>query len=424
MPTVELRLPALHAGQHAVRTPGYRYRLIRCGRRWGKTVLAAVMCIEVALGVAPWHHRCHATDGTPTPGVAWWVPPSYPVARIGWRVLRGIARTLARAGVAVEVRESDREITFPNGGRIVVRSADSPAGLRGDGIDFVVIEEAALVPARAWHEDLRPALADRQGEAMFITTPRGYNWVWELEEAAGDRWLVHHAPTSENPHIPPGEIEEMRAAMGPLEFAQEVLAEYVDDGTNPFRSDWFRYYWWVEVDGVRVVQSPDRARTWTTDQLSRFLVADLAVSTKQSADYTVVAACGVSPDGDLIVLDVARGHIPGPELVPLLRRMAERWDPLFVGLEDVGYQRTAIQHATAAGLPVRALKADTDKVTRSLPLQARMQAGTVWFPHDAPWLRDAETELVSFPSGAHDDIVDALAYAARETMRLPTYAVY
>ena len=85
-------------------------------------------------------------------------------------------------------------------------------------------------------------------------------------------------------------------------------------------------------------------------------------------------------------------------------------------IEKAGYQLAIVQMAQREGLPVRELLADRDKLARALPLGARMEAGHVWFPRDAPWLSVLERELLAFTGGQqaeHDDQVDALAYAVR-----------
>lgn len=440
MATITVDLPALHAGQRAVRQPGHRFRILRCGRRWGKTVLAAIMCIEVALGIAPWHHRCNNKSGTPQPGRAWWVPPTYKLARIGWRVLNGLARALQKAGLPVEILKGDMTIVFPGGGEVVVRSADSPAGLRGDGLDFVVVEEAAYVAPDAWHEALRPALADRKGEALFITTPAGFNWFWELEQTAVSLgWLVIHQPTSANPHIAPDEIDDMRAEMGSLAFTQEVMAEYVADGTNPFSPSWFKHYRLTHqpeagsstdpASGWYVTSPPSESgetRTYHLADLPRFVTVDPAISMKTTADYTVIATVALTPHGDLVVVDIDRDRIPSPDLVQRIRASMERWGASWCAIESVAYQTSIVEHALRAGLPARPLKADRDKLTRAQPLIVKTEAGKVWFRHDADWLRPLELELTAFRGlgdDAHDDQVDALAYAAIESMRIPDYAV-
>ena len=62
--------------------------------------------------------------------------------------------------------------------------------------------------------------------------------------------------------------------------------------------------------------------------------------------------------------------------------------------------------------PIEVMKPLTDKMVRARPLQGRMQQGRVWFKKDASWAPEMETELLRFPSGVHDDIVDALAWSA------------
>ena len=90
----------------------------------------------------------------------------------------------------------------------------------------------------------------------------------------------------------------------------------------------------------------------------------------------------------------------------------QRHDLRVAHIESSGFQLALVQEARRDGLAVKELRADRDKVARSLPLEARMEHGGVWFPKDAAWLPDLQRELLSFPVGSHDDQVDALAYAA------------
>ena len=77
----------------------------------------------------------------------------------------------------------------------------------------------------------------------------------------------------------------------------------------------------------------------------------------------------------------------------------------------------ARDEAERRGLTIRALKASGNKIIRSQAAQIRMEAGTVYFPSEAKWLADLESELSLFPTGPHDDQVDALSYAARWAQR-------
>jgi predicted phage terminase large subunit-like protein len=138
------------------------------------------------------------------------------------------------------------------------------------------------------------------------------------------------------------------------------------------------------------------------------------VSQKQTADYTVVAVWGVTPNRDLLLLHRVRKRIAGPDQVPLLRKLYEEWKPDTIGIESVAYQISVVQAARRDGLPVVELKPDKDKVSRSLTAAARLEGGNVWWPKGAPWLDEWESELLLFPNSRHDDQVDALSYAALE----------
>ena len=81
-------------------------------------------------------------------------------------------------------REKQMRIDLPGGGSITVKSADDPDSLRGVGLDGLVFDEAAFARREAWVNGLRPALADRQGWAVFLSTPCGQNWLHDLFVAA------------------------------------------------------------------------------------------------------------------------------------------------------------------------------------------------------------------------------------------------
>ena len=79
-----------------------------------------------------------------------------------WRNLKHSLR-----GAWLEKNENERRIVLPGGGSITVKSADNPDSLRGAGLDGVVMDEASFMAREAWTEGIRPALADRQGWAIF-----------------------------------------------------------------------------------------------------------------------------------------------------------------------------------------------------------------------------------------------------------------
>ena len=154
-------LPELHPSQLVIAQHPARFKVICCGRRWGKTILGIVLCISAAL----------------RGGRVWWVAPAYKEALEGWEYLR-------RLVVGVTYERSELVARFPGGGSIQIRTGDNPDALRGAGLDGVVLDEAAVMKREAWELALRPALVDRQGWAVFISTPQHFNWFYDLYAAA------------------------------------------------------------------------------------------------------------------------------------------------------------------------------------------------------------------------------------------------
>lgn len=191
---------------------------------------------------------------------------------------------------------------------------------------------------------------------------------------------------------------------------------------NLFRKADLRYWQRVGPDptrhgdlgGARVRLGMDGELRYLND-MRRFLTVDLAASTRTSADWTVAAVWGITGDGLLILLDQARDRIEETDHFALVRPLSERWAAPDVYIEKGFIGSTLVIDATRAGLRVRPLTPDKDKVTRAIPAANRVKAHRVWFPGEdvAGWLGDWIAELAEFPSGEHDDRVDCLAYAAR-----------
>ena len=134
--------------------------------------------------------------------------------------------------------EVERMIVMPNGGSVQVRSADDPDSLRGEGLDFVVMDECAFMKEVAWTEAIRPALSDRQGRALFISTPKGRNWFWKLYQRCGydSEWQAWKYPTVANPYIEPAEVDAAKDELPELIFEQEYLAEFLENEGAVFRN--------------------------------------------------------------------------------------------------------------------------------------------------------------------------------------------
>lgn len=394
-----IRLPRPLPHQLDVLRHPARKKVVVCGRRWGKTTAGLLASVE---GHGP---RGGGLRGALEGGTVWWVAPSFPISSLIWRDLKRALRD-----GWVEKSENERRITLPGGGSVTVKSADNPDSLRGVGLDGVVMDEAAFMRAEAWAEGIRPALADQRGWALFLTTPCGMNWLYDVWRAAetAPGWARWQRPTSDNPKIDPEELAAARAELGAYAFGQEFEAAFLAPEAGVFKAEWFasRY----DRRGAGVFELPDGRQVALSD-LTRFATVDLAASTKTSADYSVVGVFGVTDDGKMLVLHVDRARREGPDLVPAIARVREAWGVETVWVERVGFQLAIVQEARRAGLPVRELSADRDKLSRALPATAAFEGGRLLLPRHAPWLADLETELLAFPNGSHDDQVDVIAYA-------------
>ena len=300
------------------------------------------------------------------------------------------------------------EVKFPQtGGSIAVRSADTPHRLRGEGLDFLVMDEAAFVKPDVWQQVLRPTLTERKGGALFISTPMGMNnWFYELWEMAEGRddWERFQFPSWSNPLVDKEEVEQAKTEVGSIVYAQEYLAEFVEAGQGLLKPEWLRYF--KEKNG-RYFTGTENVEL---SECTRFCTVDLATSIDEKADYTVIASCAVTPQGKILVLDVYRDRMQAPDIIPRIRQKMEEYDLQWVGMERVGFQLSLIQFAKREGLAVKELKADKDKISRAMPLAARMESGDIYFRQGAMWLPEVERELMTFPVGHHDDIVDAISY--------------
>lgn len=211
-----ITLPPLHASQQTIAKDTARFKVVTCGRRWGKTLLAMTMLLRDALkGKRLWH-----------------VAPSYKQTLEGWDYLQRLVVQMPR-GIAT-VKVSELMVTFAGGGSIQMRTADNPDNLRGAGLDGVVLDEAADIKPEAWDLVLRPALADKQGWAMFIGTPKHFNWFFDLfERGQSDEypdWASWQKPTWDNPFIKQEEIDAARKDMEPGDFEQEFAASFTAIG--------------------------------------------------------------------------------------------------------------------------------------------------------------------------------------------------
>ena len=143
---------------------------------------------------------------------------------------------------------------------------------------------------------------------------------------------------------------------------------------------------------------------------SIFAVCDLATTTKETSDYTVIIVFAVTPNQQILILDVVRKKFEASQHLEIITDIYNKFKPIEIGIEAVQYQIALVQMARKNGIPVKELRPDKDKVSRALPMTTLLENEKVFFLNDANWLYDFEEELLNFPNAKHDDQVDAFAY--------------
>ena len=312
--------------------------------------------------------------------------------------------------------------------------------ITGRGADLLIIDDPVKSAEDAQSESMSRRLWDwyrstartrlEPGGAVVIVMTRWHEADLAgrlIADPNGEEWTVLNLPALAEDDDPlgrePGEaLWPERFSVEDLEATKRALGTYLWsalyqghpaplDG-DVFRKSWFRY--WTDAEGHYRL---DSGKLLKPAECRRFITVDLAISQKQSADYTVASVWAVGPGKDLLLLDRIRDRIPGPGQVPMLRRLYEEWKPDTIGIESVAFQLVVIQEARKAGLPVRELRPDRDKVSRALVAAARLEGGNVFWPRHASWLGEWEAELLLFPNARHDDQVDTLSYAALEVSK-------
>ena len=404
MPTIQVPAPLDH--QIEVLQADARFKVVVCGRRWGKSVLGL---IAVLTGHGPGRKFKGAIDGK----VGMWVAPIAEQAADIWRALKASLR-----GAWVEKNEVSKRIVLPGGGIISVRSADNPDSLRGVGLDFLVIDEAATVAEEAWTEVLRATLADKRGWVVFIGTPKGQgNWFYDLYERAASQgnWARWQRPSADNPKMTPEELQSIQAATSNYVWQQEYLAEFVSPGIGLFKRIHAKRY---RIECEEYVFDDESHYRW--QDMTRFATVDTATSLKTSADFSAIAVWGADSRGRLSLLDLDLRRMEGPEIMRSIVAMCEQWE-CFAFVEVNSTSKHLLSFMQSERIPFRELDPGAqDKWNRAQEAAGMWEKGKIVIPEStAGWRRDFlgafERQVFGFSpnSEGHDDAVDCMAYAAR-----------
>jgi len=191
-----------------------RFRVLVAGRRFGKSYLS---CVELLKGAIA------------KPGETYfYCAPTYRMAKdIAWKTLK---KLVPKQWIKSK-NETDLKIELVNESTIELKGTENAMALRGRSLSGVVLDEAAFMDREVWSEVIRPALADKQGWALFISTPDGTaSWFYDLwcyvpEDESGD-WKRWSFTTIEGGNVPKEEVEAARGQLDNRTFRQEFEASF------------------------------------------------------------------------------------------------------------------------------------------------------------------------------------------------------
>lgn len=377
---VRIELRARHAGQERMLKESRRFNVAMCGRRFGKTEFGLDVAIEAALAGK----------------LVGWMAPSYKILAPSWDAL---VKVLMQVPSATK-NELQKVIKLPNGGAIECWSLDGEDPARSRKFHVLIVDEAGLVNRLAylWHNALRATLADYEGSAWFLGTPKGvgdFSAFYALGQGAGHdpEWASWRMPTSENPFIAASEIDAMRRTMPDLSFRQEILAEPIDAGEHP-----------IGVDHIAACVGP----------LSTNPVVCWGVDLARSVDFTV--AIGLDRDGKVASVD----RWKSPWGVTRTRLIGLLGTSTITHIDSTGVGDPIVEDLQRAGVRcVGVVFTAREKQHMVEGLIAAIQQRKIQFPDG--WLRGeldsmeaTKTQVgtrYAAPEGLNDDGIMALALA-------------
>ena len=216
---VLLTLPEPHKGQLEVFNSQVRFKILCCGRRWGKSLLCSLLALVDML------------DGKQVA----YISPTHDLNRLFFKqILQYIPQQIITAD-----NKSELNIELSTGGSLKFFSAESYDQFRGRSFDLAIIDESAYINdlKEAWNSAIRPTLTDRKGKAIFVSTPRGKNYFHALYQEAQygkPNWAAWAFSTYDNPYIDKAEIDEAKENLPKEIFDQEYMAIPSENSGSPF----------------------------------------------------------------------------------------------------------------------------------------------------------------------------------------------
>lgn len=294
------------------------------------------------------------------------------------------------------------------GGIIEVWSLTNEDAGRGRKYQRVVIDEAAMVAnlMHTWNAAIRPTLMDLAGDAWFLSTPKGRNAFWTFYQwgidAERTEWAAWQMPTSANPYIPTGEIEASRLTLPERIFAQEVMAEFIDDAGGVFR---------------KVMNAVADCWQDTPEPGHEYV---FGVDWGRHNDFTVITVLDTTTKS---VVHIDRfTQIDYAIQTGRLKALAQTFDPVQIIAELNSMGEPLVEQLISDGLPMSGFQTtNASKEEAIRALEGAFERGEIRIPNERVLISELQAYeqnkttsgryTFSAPEGMHDDTVMSLALA-------------
>ncbi len=386
-----------HEGQRVIHDSKAPRRVVACGVRFGKSLCAAMEGLAAAMQPAE-------------RSIGWVVAPTYDLSERVFNQIAVVAASHIRHRI-VSIRENERRIVLRNMGggisEIRGKSADNPISLLGEGLDWLIVDEASRLKPTIWENHLSQRLIDKHGWALMISTPKGKNYFYELfrrGQGVDPDFQSWNLPTWSNPLLDRDVIDQERSRLPDRVFRQEYGAEFIEGSGAVFRN--------VRECATGEWQEPQSGALY-------FSGLDLA----KVEDFTV----HVIMDCNRQVVFVDRFNRQDWTIqITRIKAAADRFNHARIMVDSTGAGEPVYEAMQKAGCYATAYpftaKSKSDLVNN---LALMLEKREIVLPKPELWPEGIE-ELEAFeysvsdagniragaPSGAHDDCVMALSLAA------------
>lgn len=332
-----------------------------------------------------------------------WFSPTYKMLAEVWRNAVELFQP-----ITIRKNATERRIEFNNGGLLEFWSLENPDSARGRRYRRLIIDEAAMVPGLmdAWNFVMRPTLADLQGDAYFLSTPKGRNGFWQMWQYGQDptmlEWASWQMPSTVNPYVPVSEFDAMRLTMPERIYAQEILAAFLDDAGGVFRN--------VMAAATAIEQPEPRGnRTY-------IIGADWG----KHNDFTVFTVMDAQ-DRRMVAMD-RFNQIDYTLQVGRLEALAKRYNATAIIAERNSMGEPLIEQLQRSGLPVMPFTTTNATKTQIIDaLALAFERGEIEILNEPTLISELQAYEMerlpsgmmrySAPEGMHDDTVMSLALA-------------